>query len=82
MPPEAITSHSNELFKNEDFIHLITSELLRHSKNAKLYECPTIWMPVMVPFSPVSILLSLSRIVILTLSIAGESIDDSKAFIT
>jgi long-subunit acyl-CoA synthetase (AMP-forming) len=42
-----------ELFRNESFIHLVTSEILRHSVRGKNFECPRMWMPVHLPFAQV-----------------------------
>lgn len=40
-----------ELFKNEDFIRLVTEELVRNTELIKNYEKPKMWAPIHIPFS-------------------------------
>ncbi len=53
--PTIEDSMSMPLFQDKQFIELISHEIGRHSANVKNYERPMIWMPLHVPFSPVSI---------------------------
>lgn len=45
------------LFQSEEFIRIITEEILRHSDNVKGFEKPAIWMPLLNPFSTVRFVL-------------------------
>jgi len=48
--PEA-KEQLQQLFRNEDFIRMITAEIIARSKNVKNYERPYKWMPLFHPFT-------------------------------
>ena len=55
LPSIGVTKEEKEkllqLFRNEEFIHLITLEVIARSKNVKHYERPAKWMPLFHPFT-------------------------------
>jgi long-chain acyl-CoA synthetase len=49
--PSLTDNDLENMFRNEEFVSLITQEIIRNGKNCKHYEQPVMWLPLVHPFS-------------------------------